>query len=119
MTTSPRALHLRLVAWAACIGGAVAVAALPGDPGSIPAGWIGVLALLAFGAARGSTTCRVLLAGLNGLLLAPVLLVSAPVDGTLWAFFGLLALALLVLVVPVVSPAAASARAGRRSPSSR
>ena len=102
MTTSrpDRVLHFRMAAWACCVAAAVGVAALPGDPGTIPVGWLVVLGLLALGAARGSTVARAVLVGLNGALLATAALLAPPVAGTLWGFYGLVAMGLVVLVVP-------------------
>ena len=89
--------------WALFVAAAVAVAALPGDPGTIPGAWVAALAVLGVLAVRGSSAAYAVLVALDAVLLATVLLLTSPVAPTLWAFYALVAAALTALVgVPLI-----------------
>ena len=89
--------------WALFVAAAVADAALPGDPGTIPGAWVAALAVLGVFAVRGSSAAYAVLVALNAVLLATVLLLTSPVAPTLWAFYALVAAALTALVgVPLI-----------------
>jgi len=91
--------HVALfLAWAACVAGALLVARMPGDPGSVPTGWLVLLTLLGILAARGSRAAWAALVGLHVLLVASFLLLAWPIGAQLAAFYALAALALLALL---------------------
>ncbi|MCW2743193.1 MAG: hypothetical protein JWR45_3615 [Blastococcus sp.] len=97
--------HVALfLAWAACVAGALLVARMPDDPGSVPTGWLVVLTLLGILAARGSRAAWAGLVGLHVLLVASFLLLAWPIGAQLAAFYALAALALLpLLAVPLLA----------------
>ncbi|SDF67468.1 hypothetical protein SAMN05660662_3026 [Blastococcus aurantiacus] len=84
--------------WALFVAASATVAALPDDPGTIPGAWLAILAVLGVLAFRGSRTAYAVLVALNGVLLATVLLLAAPLPPTLWGFYALVAAALTALV---------------------
>jgi hypothetical protein len=86
------------LAWAACVGGALLVARMPGDPGSVPTQWLVLLTLLGILAARGSRLAWTALVGLHVLLVASFLLVVRPIGAQLVTFYLLATLALLPLL---------------------
>ena len=89
--------------WALFVAAAVAVAALPGDPGTIPGAWVAALAVLGAFAYRGSRTAYTVLVALNVVLLASMLHLTSPVAPSLWAFYAMVAAALTALVgVPLL-----------------
>ena len=105
----------RHLLWAGLVAAAVVLADRPGDPGPVPTGWVVVLAVLGVLSGRGSTAAWAVLVTLNAVLLATVALLAWPVDGSLRAFYALVAAALVVLLAARRSPAAA----GRPAPAHR
>jgi hypothetical protein len=86
------------LAWAACVGGALLVARMPGDPGSVATQWLAVLTLLGILAARGSRVAWAVLVAVHVLLVASFLLVVWPIGAQLVTFYALATLALLPLL---------------------
>ncbi|NEK84177.1 hypothetical protein GCU60_00090 [Blastococcus saxobsidens] len=96
--------------WAVFVAATAVVAALPGDPGTVPGGWLVVLAVIGLLAFRGSDAAYAVLAVLNVALLATVLLLATPVAPSIWAYYALVAAALAALVgIPLLARSAALA----------
>ncbi|MGY2066911.1 hypothetical protein [Blastococcus sp. SYSU DS0619] len=103
-----RPRHFAVGVWAVFVAATAVLASLPGDPGTIPGGWLVVLAVLGVLAFRGSDVAYAVLVVLNLTLLGTVLLLAAPVAPAIWAFYALVAAALAALVaIPLLARRAA------------
>ncbi|MCF6746510.1 hypothetical protein E9529_19975 [Blastococcus sp. KM273128] len=102
LAARPRSVAVAV--WAVLVTATAVVAALPGDPGTVPAGWLVALALLGVLAFRGSDAAYAVLVVLNAVLLSTALLLATPVAAPFWAFYGLVAAALAALVgIPLLA----------------
>ena len=99
-----RPRHVAVGAWGVFVAATAVLASRPGDPGTIPGGWLVVLAVLGVLAFRGSDLAYAALVVLNLTLLGTALLLAPPVAPAIGAFYALVAAALAALVgVPLLA----------------
>ncbi|MGY1887734.1 MULTISPECIES: hypothetical protein [unclassified Blastococcus] len=104
MINSVRPQALAVGVWALFVAASAVLAAQPGDPGTVPGGWLVALAVLGVLAAGSSRVAYAVLVALNTVLLATALLLAVPIEPTIGAFYALVAAALAALVgIPLVA----------------